>query len=128
MAPAAELAAPRLGARRPEVLAAAGAHYAALAQQLDQDRLALCARLVSSLVAGDSDPVRGWRSGGFDGPTKAWLAFTEQFLYSAQSVTDEQVAALAAELTPAQVVALTAAVSLLERTQRLERFLRELGL
>lgn len=133
----------KLRAVQPQLFEAIGDNYAGLASLLDPVTVELCrlrvaqllddqeqlsVRSAEALAAGLSEAdvraLRDWReSSRFDPARRAGLAFAEQFCSSAQSVSEEDVAALCEYLAPDQVVALTARVGLAERFQRLCQFL-----
>ena len=111
----------RLRATRPDLASAIDQHYAELVGALDPSIAELCRRHVVRLL--DGSPAQE-ADGRLTGRERACLGLAEQFVFSAQWVTDEQVAAVAEHLEPGQLLALVALVSLVERTERLERFLR----
>ena len=99
---------------RPELVTAANAHYDDLAAIVGPELLGACRQRVRAVLAGETafpDPA--------DDAERACLAYAEQFVHSAQWVTDEHVDALRRHLTAEQVFALTVGISLAERMDRL---------
>ena len=127
----------RLRAIRPELVDAVAENYSTLARMVDPACLELC-RLRIAQILGDEDQLAvvppgidrtqlselaGWRSSAaFDRKERACLEFAEQFLYSADAVTDEQVDAVAEFFPPDQVWALTNAIAVVERFGRLAAY------
>jgi hypothetical protein len=111
----------RVRAARPDLARAIDEHYAELVGALDPAIAELCRRHVVRLLDGGDPPLGA--DAGLTGRERACLALAEQFVFSAQWVTDGHVAAVTEHLEPGQVLALIALVSLVERTERLERFL-----
>jgi alkylhydroperoxidase family enzyme len=68
-----------------------------------------------------------YTSDRFDATERACLQLAEYFCYSAQSVTDEIVAEVSANLTAEQVLALTNAIWVSDSSQRLHNFLESVG-
>lgn len=114
---------PHLQTARPELAQAIAAHFDELTGVLAPGLGELCRRRVVEVLDGvDSPPLAE-----LTGVERDCLVLAEQFIHSAQWVTDEQVAAVARHLEPGPVVALIALISLVERTERLERFLAGLA-
>ncbi len=68
-----------------------------------------------------------YTSDQFDATERACLELAEYFCYSAQSVTDEHVASVSAQLTAEQVLGLTNAIWVSDSSERLYNFLESLG-
>jgi hypothetical protein len=111
----------RVRAARPDLATAIDEHYAELVGALDPAIAELCRRHVVRLLDGGDAPPQA--DAGLTGRERACLALAEQFVFSAQWVSDEHVSAVTEYMEPGQVLALVALVSLVERTERLERFL-----
>lgn len=99
---------------RPELVTAANAHYDDLAAIVGPELLGACRRRVRAVIAGETA-----FPDAADDTQRACLAYTEQFVHSAQWVTDDHVDALRRHLSPEQVFALTVGISLAERMDRL---------
>ena len=68
-----------------------------------------------------------YTSNQFDATERACLEFSEYFCYSAQSVSDEHVAAVSAHLTAEQLLCLTNAIWVSDSSERLYNYLESLG-
>jgi len=68
-----------------------------------------------------------YTSDQFDATERACLELAEYFCYSAQSVTEEQVAAVSAHLTAEQTLGLTNAIWVSDSSERLYNYLESLG-
>jgi hypothetical protein len=128
----------RARAIRPGLVDAVGENYSTLATMVDPICLELCRMRIAQILNDEAqlqtvapgitqaqvDELARWRtSGAFGRKEKACLEFAEQFLYSADAVTDEQVDAVAEFFPPEQVWALTNAIAVSERFGRLAAFL-----
>jgi hypothetical protein len=110
-----------VSARRPELADATSSHYADLAAIAGLDLVERCRARVQALVAGT--PEAAPAGGGDTDAVQACLTLTDQFLHSAQWVSDAQLEAVRIHLEPGQVFALVVAISLAERWYRLTAFL-----
>ncbi len=124
-------------ALRPGLVDAVADNYSMLETMVDSTCVELC-RLRIAQILEDNDQLRSgnarvsaeqrkelanWRTSSlFTRKERACLEFAEQFLYSAESVTDEQVEAVGEFFPPDEVWALTNAVAVTERFGRLAAF------
>ena len=100
---------------------------------VDPRLIALCRQRIAQIVAGAADQpgseLAAWRdSDAFSALEKICLDLAEYFCYSAQSVTDEHVAAVLAQLPPEHVLALTNALWASDASARLSTFLTSLDI
>jgi len=111
----------RVAGRRPELAVAVSSHFADLERIVGAELLERCRARVQSIVAGT--PEAPAADGADTDVVRACLALTEQFCFSAQWVTDDQIDSVLRYLEPGRLFALIVAVSLAERWYRLTAFL-----
>jgi hypothetical protein len=104
-------------AAQPETAAALDRMNEAAWEAADRELLELCHRRVASLLDGAEDPVGSRR---LTEREQAFLAFTEQFVFSVAGTTDADVDALLAHAGPIDVYRFVAALYTLEMTMRIE--------
>lgn len=102
---------------QPETAAALDHLKAVAWASADPVLLERCARQVASLL-GDGNPEE--LDDGLGGREGASLAFTEQFVFSVASVSDDDVEALLAHAEPLEVYRFVCALYALEMSHRIE--------
>jgi hypothetical protein len=120
-----------LAQQLPAVAAAVDGCCEQLGAIVDPRLIALCRQRITEIVDGAADQgeLAGWRdSAEFAAVEKACLELAEYFCYSAQSVTDEHVAAVLSQLPPEHVLALTNALWASDAAARLATFLTSLDI
>jgi len=109
-------AAALVAAKRPALANAVARHYSDLVAIAGEELVELCrVRVKAVLFGAETDPIQE----GETDVQSACLSFTDQFIVSAQWISDEHVGRLRRHLAPDQVFALVVATSLAERWYRL---------
>lgn len=123
---------------RPELVDEVAKNYSTLATMFDPVCLELCRIRIGQILDATEQPgspkglvspdrieqLKDWRSSkAFNDRERACLEFAEQFLYSANSITDEQVEELKRHFAPEEIWVLTNAVAVTERFGRLAAYL-----
>ncbi len=104
-------------AAQPETAAALDEMTRAAWRAADPDLLELCRRRVAAMLEGEDDPVA---TRELTDREQAFMAFTDQFVFSVAGTTDAHVDALLAHAGPVDVYRYVAALYALEMTMRIE--------
>ena len=138
---------PGIGRYHPRLGEASNRYLALLSSLMQPTLVELCRLRIAQIVRGSDTPpidpsyaeaaaiapaqlaelATWYTSDQFDATQRACLELAEYFCYSAQSVTDEHLAAVSAHLNAEQVLGLTNAIWVSDSSERLYNYLKSLG-